>query len=71
MVKVEDVDRCPKCNGETTFGFGLAGGGAKDPEDGGTVPGVYSICLECDWMGPTAQETICFPHGLVGEPDAS
>jgi hypothetical protein len=63
---IEDADRCPKCGGETTFGFGLAGGGQKD-EEGQTVPGVYFMCLgeNCDWVGPEPQETICFPHGLV------
>ena len=60
----EDPDRCPKCGGETTFSYGLAGGGVED-EEGNTVPGVYFLCLEegCDWMGPQAQKTICFPHG--------
>jgi len=61
---IEDPKNCPKCNGEITFGFGLAGGGTKN-DDGETVPGAYWMCLDCDWMGPEPQETICFPHGLV------
>jgi hypothetical protein len=70
MADVEDVDRCPKCGGETTFGFGLAGGGVKD-DDGQTVPGAYFMCLECDWMGPEPQKTICFPHGIVAKKTGS
>lgn len=58
-------DQCPKCGGEITFGFGLAGGGVK--ENGETVPGVYFMCFDCDWMSPESQETICFPHGIVPE----
>ena len=69
---IEHPDWCPKCGGETTFGFGLAGGGAED-EDGNTVPGVYFMCLEddCDWMGPEPQKTICFPHGIVSGPSGA
>ncbi len=65
-MKIEEPRSCPKCGGEITFGFGLAGGGVQS-EDGSTVPGAYWMCLDCDWMGPTAQKTICFPHGLVRE----
>lgn len=66
MAIEEFDDACPKCGGETTFGFGLAGGGMPD-EEGQTVPGVYFMCLDCDWMGPEPQKTICFPHGIVHE----
>jgi hypothetical protein len=68
-VNTEDPKSCPQCGGEITFGFGLAGGGVDHGE--GTEPGVYWLCLDCDWMGPGPQETICFPHGLVNEPSAS
>jgi len=61
-----DSDHCPECGGETTFGFGLAGGGVED-EAGQTVPGVYFMCLDCDWMSCRPKQTICFPHGLVHE----
>ncbi len=57
-------ERCPSCSGETTFGFGLAGGGALD-EAGQVVPGGYTLCLDCDWQDPKPTETICFPNGIV------
>jgi hypothetical protein len=36
------TDKCPKCGSETTFGYGLAGGGM----------GVYWLCLndDCDYF---------------------
>ena len=34
-------NQCPRCGGETTFGYGLAFG-----ED---CAG-YSLCLDCDWF---------------------
>lgn len=34
------LNPCPKCGGQITFGFGLAGGGY----------GVYWLCLDCDWF---------------------
>lgn len=33
-----DDGRCPVCGGETTFGYGFAGGGL----------GPYTFCLDCD-----------------------
>lgn len=62
-MKVERPETCPTCDGEITFGFGLAAGGVQSED--GTVPGAYWMCLECDWMGPSPQKTICFPDGLV------
>lgn len=59
-MKAEFPTSCPKCSGEITFSYGLAGGG---PE-----PAVYWLCLDCDWMGPQPDKTVCFPHGLVKEP---
>ena len=40
--------RCPKCGGEITFGFGLAGGGY----------GPYWLCLtdDCDFFEKTQAE---------------
>ncbi len=37
-----DDDKCPLCGGETSFGYGLAGGGM----------GAYFFCLSdaCDWF---------------------
>lgn len=55
-----DDDVCPKCDGETTFGFGLAGGVAEDDNPRG-----YTLCLECDWQDPKPTHTVCFPHGVV------
>jgi len=69
-LKIDSPDTCPKCNGETTFGYGLAGGGTLD-EHGDVVPGAYVMCLDCDWMGPMPQKTICFPQGLVREPSGA
>jgi hypothetical protein len=66
---IEDVQHCPQCHGEITFGYGLAGGGQEGEQ--GKEPGVYWMCLDCEWMGPTAQETVCFPHGLVQEKSES
>jgi len=37
---MEAFRTCPKCGGEITFGFGLAGGGY----------GPYWLCLVCDWF---------------------
>lgn len=36
------TDACPKCGGETTFGYGLMGGGM----------GAYVVCLtdDCDFF---------------------
>ena len=68
-MKVEEPRSCPKCGGEVTFGFGLAAGGVVSED--GTVPGVYWMCLDCEWMGPEPQKTICFPHGLVHTRTAS
>ncbi len=33
QLAIEHPDRCPKCGGETTFGFGLAGGGVEDEDE--------------------------------------
>ena len=33
-------DGCPKCGGQLTFGYGLAGGGI----------GSYWMCLDCDFF---------------------
>lgn len=43
---------CPKCGGETEFGYGLAGGGC----------GVYEFCLTegCDYFDKT-QDTEDMP----------
>ncbi len=38
---------CPKCNGEITFGYGLAFGGI----------GGYRMCLECDWHHKTQDQS--------------
>lgn len=54
--------KCPDCGGETTFGFGLAGGGDAEGN-----PGIYWLCLDCDWQEPKPRKTVCFPHGLVKE----
>jgi hypothetical protein len=62
-ISIESPKRCPACDGEITFGYGLAAGG---PEPRG-----YYMCLDCDWMGPRAQQTVCFPHGIVTEVDES
>jgi hypothetical protein len=52
-------DRCPKCGGELTFGFGMAFGGDQSG---------YEMCLDCDWYekpGVTPPgETTCFPYGI-------
>lgn len=57
---------CPECGGEVTFGYGLAGGGGGGTgEDQG--PAGYRMCLDCDWLDPRPQTTVCFPHGLRTE----
>jgi hypothetical protein len=65
--KVSNKSPCPKCKGEITSMFGLAGGGNVG-EDGKINPGVYWICLDCDWMESRSDETLCFPFGLVEDP---
>lgn len=35
-----DDAKCPACGGETSFGYGFAGGGL----------GGYTFCLDCDQM---------------------
>jgi hypothetical protein len=65
-MEIEKIETCPSCGGTIAFGFGLAGGGVQD-EAGDVVPGGYWMCLDCEWMGPKPQETICFPHGMVGQ----
>jgi hypothetical protein len=55
-------DQCPECQGEVTFGYGLAGG--SDPNGD---PTHYYMCLDCDWMSSKPKETICFPHGLMND----
>ena len=65
----KSMERCPRCRGEITCGFGLAGGGVEN-EDGQNVPGVYYMCLDCDWMTPEAKKTVCVPHGLVRDEGA-
>jgi hypothetical protein len=54
---------CPACQGEITFGYGLAGGGDSEGN-----PSHYYMCLDCDWISSAPQQTMCFPHGLVDEP---
>ena len=52
-------DVCPNCSGEVTSMFGLAGGGEE--------PGVYWLCLDCDWMSSIPKNPVCFPFGLVDD----
>lgn len=51
------LKECPECSGEITFGFGLAGGGDENGN-----PSVYWLCLDCDWMSPRPNKTVCFHH---------
>ena len=58
---MDEEDRCPKCEGPTTFLFGMAFGG----ESSG-----YSMCLMCDWVEkPDSDGRVSCLHQLNGGPD--
>lgn len=49
----EQHERCPKCGGVLTFGYGLCGGGI----------GGYEMCLHCDYFKKereSDEERTCF-----------
>jgi hypothetical protein len=56
FLEISQINDCPKCKGEVTFMYGLGGANGM---------GAYWVCLDCDWVSTSPQETVCFPHGLV------
>jgi hypothetical protein len=66
-MQAESPKVCPKCKGEISFSYGLAAGTDADGN-----PRAYWMCLEdsCNWMGPKAENVVCFPFGSVDKEGA-